>query len=1751
MQNSKKTFIAGLNSDDSFFAHKAEDNVDALNARVISSSEGKSGSLSNIVGNRLIQNPELLFGGGDNKVIGTYEDPTTNNVFYFVTKTSGYSYIFMYDAEAEGIYKVLEDANLVGTYPLNFQVLEPITAVSFIDGLLYWSGVKDREPCRVNVERGIKLNTPGYISSETAYEQPIKKEVITVIRKPPMMPLGIRVDLDASRDTSFLKSRTLTFSYRYVYKDGEISVFAPTTPHYPNQDMDNLDHKTTKKIIVGFPLNEATPTGIADDIEKIQFAVKFDRDTSYFVWKEFTRSSHSAEFNSQTDGVPFVIKGDYYNDVLGSAVDDSNSIKLYDTVPYEAQALEIGRNRLFLGNFKEGLVNTRKMTSLDMSVSMQTAPFSISTFNQEIRDRGGLVGYSSSSAYQVGLAFFDFAGRTAGVLTDDSMKVITNERGLVYTTYNSFIDYSINTSASELIPSWATHYSILRTKNLTKDFTIGNLSDKIRYYQFDSTGNFTVRLEKVDAQGDPTGKFSDNEFTSFDAKHEGIAIGLGDLTSYKQGYSYQEGDRIKLITDAKVMEFSVTGTMGKYVLVNLVDINSGDYLGATTLQSTDYSVVYEIYSPHKIQPNEFYYESVRGRILNPGTVSPSFDILTGRLIGDVYMKSRSADMSTVPPHFVEGSARSDNAHSDPFKGNHKYIGFAYFHGTGLNDMTSNSQLGGYTGGDDRRFEVKITSTSGSADQFQWRSRTSSQRMSNPAFSSTTTITGNAQALSNGVEITFAATQGHTLGDRWAVNAKTQGTGLGNVNSKTYSMITSPPNGGIQAGSEVELHQKEYQNKTWIEGGDDHHEWTVTMSQSEITENYATIEEFFWESSFGSKICAAHPDNGIYFRRSTIDLSGDNGKNRMYILDSEANNNTPTNVSTSDGTLVHMIVRSHLTQNNDVEAKVDTRHDFRVDLPDEYGYSAESMNPSDDYFLNWIQITGRPNLVPDDVSAQNKLTGIAFSETKIPGSKVNGLSKFSALDEDRLDDATGPLRVLTMTSKTQSTGTVMLAISENETTSIYLGESQLQQASSGSQFLSVSKGVIGTKNALQGSYGTIHPESVVVNDGRAYWYDLKNQTVIKYDANGLKAIGDVKMKSYFREKSKIIVSDTIDNFIPATYDAYNNEYIITMPQTGEVESTSDVNGEFPKEPILSGSNKTPGGGFHTGDLNVYINGFKNPINQSIGINNGVGKVGFTAPSGFKLTAPVITSPNPKQQMTVTNAAIGGFTIDSNDALLHLPGVGALDFDKVPNGTTRIDLTLTKVTIVPPSTSVLVDNPLNFSSKFKGGFNTTPIRLVEPTYSGITNETKSYDALSGTLTIPFTSNFNFKLGDTNPNTGFTYTKNGVTTAIPIANISSNATALGSNSSLHYYIAGSWNLIITGIDSDTTKVEINSRKLDDPVITTVNGTNITTTSFNMLGELESSGTGTVQERGFVYSSTNQILTIANSTKCVDSATTVGVFEKGISGLNSSTIYYFRAYVITELGTTYANTRSVTTGSASNNTSTVVTDAYNVKINKAEGSIEADGGAPITRFGFVIGENNQPVVGQSNIINKGFNVTNENPITAFPHSFEIEFQAVTELKSDTTYYYRAYATNNVGVGYGVIENFATPQATVGGVALVELTSSTVSSSGGSVNFRVTKAFNSVGQVTGTIQIQDNLGAKTDVSIAIPSDASSEVVSVNVARNPNRTARTIVFSVEKFIPANLNQTGDNIPLLIKNSVSQPGSSGGGTGGNNQLEEKY
>ena len=102
-----------------------------------------------------------------------------------------------------------------------------------------------------------------------------------------------------------------------------------------------------------------------------------------------------------------------------------------------------------------------------------------------------------------------------------------------------------------------------------------------------------------------------------------------------------------------------------------------------------------------------------------------------------------------------------------------------FTGSGLNDCTIS---GNFNGNEDKNFRIEIDGT-GTPDTFRW---------SNDGGSTweveDVNITGSAQALEDGVFVTFGATTGHTLSDRWDSAAKTSGLTIGSlsVTSNSYN-----------------------------------------------------------------------------------------------------------------------------------------------------------------------------------------------------------------------------------------------------------------------------------------------------------------------------------------------------------------------------------------------------------------------------------------------------------------------------------------------------------------------------------------------------------------------------------------------------------------------------------------------------------------------------------------------------------------------------------------------------------------------------------------------------------------------------------------------------------------------------------------------------------------------------------------------------------------------------------------------------
>jgi hypothetical protein len=221
------------------------------------------------------------------------------------------------------------------------------------------------------------------------------------------------------------------------------------------------------------------------------------------------------------------------------------------------------------------------------------------------------------------------------------------------------------------------------------------------------------------------------------------------------------------------------------------------------------------------------------------------------------------------------------------------------------------------------------------------------------------------------------------------------------------------------------------------------------------------------------------------------------------------------------------------------------------------YFVEAMSPNDKYWKNWNTDVGRVSSVIRS-GGSNLPTSIYYSNQFIQGTEINGLSTFDALDNTNLPLEMKQIQRLVLTTKVGSEGSVLLAIGEQETASVYIGEAQIFD-NAGNSFLATTSGVIGSVNVLRGSYGTIHPESAYKWKGEVMFFDANKGCWIRYNVNGLFPISEYKMAKYFKKVGQDIMKYLKD---PTEYnlanpnlpirvlggvDPFHEEYIASMPR----------------------------------------------------------------------------------------------------------------------------------------------------------------------------------------------------------------------------------------------------------------------------------------------------------------------------------------------------------------------------------------------------------------------------------------------------------------------------------------------------------------------------------------------------------------------------------------------------------------------------
>jgi uncharacterized protein (TIGR02145 family) len=229
------------------------------------------------------------------------------------------------------------------------------------------------------------------------------------------------------------------------------------------------------------------------------------------------------------------------------------------------------------------------------------------------------------------------------------------------------------------------------------------------------------------------------------------------------------------------------------------------------------------------------------------------------------------------------------------------------------------------------------------------------------------------------------------------------------------------------------------------------------------------------------------------------------------------------------------------------------------------------------------------------------------------------------------------------------------------------------------------------------------------------------------------------------------------------------------------------------------------------------------------------------------------------------------------------------------------------------------------------------------------------------------------------------------------SKNVTGLTKNTKYYFRAFATQN----GTDISADKIcQFTTNNTNAATVTAGSVSNLTRTSASLNGEVTSDGGEPGTIRGICWS-TSANPTVTN---CLDSTVNgsgTGIFSGSMSGLTAGTQYYARVYASNSNGVAYNNTDIIfTTHNIPAVTTTAITAVTSTSASSG-GNVVSNGGVALTAEGVCWSMTTGPT---ATLPTK----TNDGTATG---SFS---SSITSLAPGTTYYVRAYATNQYGTGYG-----------------------------------------------------------------------------------------------------------------------------------------
>lgn len=337
----KRIFTKGIDSDTTPELTQEGNYLSAKNMNIVVSDGANYGTAEVALGNTPYS---ITLPAGVNKCVGTYEDKTSNKLYYFNFNS----------LDQHGIYRISSDTQTVETVLvdplLNFNRNYLITGIdiAYIDvdqPILGWTdgGAPNSEPTiiynpprQIDVNKAIAYTNGDFVNGYSA----ITIEVLDQIKYQPEFSPLVAIANDSTYNRNNLTQKLFQFAYAYEYFDYSVSALS---------DYSEVVTPIGDEILG----NAVNPPSYLNNRIDITLASGGSICSKIRIYARILNSTNSDWYLVQTIPNPTTptVTYQFFNDVLLEPVDVNEANKPFDNVPRAAKAETIvAGNRKVWGN---------------------------------------------------------------------------------------------------------------------------------------------------------------------------------------------------------------------------------------------------------------------------------------------------------------------------------------------------------------------------------------------------------------------------------------------------------------------------------------------------------------------------------------------------------------------------------------------------------------------------------------------------------------------------------------------------------------------------------------------------------------------------------------------------------------------------------------------------------------------------------------------------------------------------------------------------------------------------------------------------------------------------------------------------------------------------------------------------------------------------------------------------------------------------------------------------------------------------------------------------------------------------------------------------------------------------------------------------------------------------------------------------------------------------------------------------------